>query len=453
MRQHLITLVLRRSIIALSPKTRFRAKWGCPVVEPSTQALRRRVLASVGGLEWLHGLGRKLGSDSDLVHPAECSIPPQAESQVGESFRHLADQYELLEKLGEGGMGTVYKVRHRLLDELRVVKMMRAALRDDEALFARFLREAKVAIQLRHPQIAQLFDFTVDEQGNAFIVMEYIAGLTLEELLMAEPPSLALSLEVAVQGLQALDYLHRRNFVHRDISPDNLMLTCDVDERPFVKLIDLGIAKTIEGEAARFTATGYYLGKIRYSSPEQLQGAGVGKVDGRSDLYSLAVVLYELLTGRYPISGHSGPSWIAGHLYRPPLGFDETDPQERVPATLRELLLEALAKNPEDRPASAEEFSQRLYKLRNAFPMSDAIRLRTLELIRSRTGGTGPSRRASHAESSSEGDRHWDTTPGAMACTASARANRMVASWPTVRDPTKGQSSRGDRGQNPSTER
>lgn len=266
---------------------------------------------------------------------------------------HIEGKYEILEKLKEGGMGAIYKVRHRLLDEIRVVKVIRAAVAGDPDAGERFLREARAAIRLRHPHIATLHDFAISQDGNAYIIMELIDGSTLQEILDRHgPPPLPLTLEIARQSLRALGYLHRQKIVHRDVAPDNLMLTQDVDGRPLVKLIDLGIAKAFEEAAAGLTSTGTFLGKPRYASPEQFSGQGL---DARSDLYSFGVVLYELLTGRCPILGSDPASYLAGHLLRPPLDFAETDPDGRVPPALREIVLRALAKKPEERFADAEE--------------------------------------------------------------------------------------------------
>ena len=195
-------------------------------------------------------------------------------------LQHIEGKYEILEKIREGGMGAIYKVRHRLLDEIRVIKLMRQQLVEDEELKTRFLREARLAIKLRHPNIAQLYDFTVDDDGTAFIVMEFIDGMTLEDLLAFHgPPPLGLALEIAQQSLKALGYLHSKGFIHRDISPDNLMLTEDTDGQPLVKLIDLGIAKTLEIGGEHLTQTGTFLGKIRYASPEQFGADGASTVD------------------------------------------------------------------------------------------------------------------------------------------------------------------------------
>jgi serine/threonine protein kinase len=279
--------------------------------------------------------------------------------------RRIEGKYEVLEKIREGGMGAIYKVRHRLLDEVRVIKLMRPQLGDDPEFKARFIREARVAIKLRHPNIAHLYDFTLGDDDTAYIVMEFIAGRTLEELLKTGgPPPLDLALEIAQQSLRALGYLHGKGFVHRDISPDNLMLAEDTDGEPQVKLIDLGITKVLEGPDARLTKTGTFLGKLRYASPEQFGAAGAPSADARGDLYSFGVVLYELLTGVHPILGSDPSSIIAGHLFRPPLSFDETDRQGRLPAGLRAAVLRALAKSPDERYASARELAQQLAAFR-----------------------------------------------------------------------------------------
>lgn len=305
--------------------------------------------------------------------------------------QQIEGKYEILAKIREGGMGAVYKVRHQLLDEVRVIKVIRHHLQATPDLADRFRREAQVAIRLRHPNIAQLHDFAVDGEGNAFIVMEFIDGITLEELAAGpELPATGLVLEIAQQALRALGFLHRRGFVHRDISPDNLMLTRGVDAEPLVKLIDLGIAKYLEGDAG-LTTTGIFLGKPRYASPEQFGAEGAMGVDGRSDLYSFGVVLYELLTARCPISGRDPSSYMAGHLFRPPLEFGESDPGGHVPADLRGLVMRALAKRPEERFPTAETFGREMAAVQVRFPLgADDLE----EALRSSAARTEHSREA-----------------------------------------------------------
>ncbi len=279
----------------------------------------------------------------------------------------LGDKYEVLSRIRVGGMGAIYKVRHRLLDEIRIVK----AIRHPEASGTeadRFLHEARAATRLHHPNVAVLHDFALGKCGQAFIVMEHIPGWNLSEVLRGYgPPPLALTIEIAHQTLKALGYLHRLKIVHHDISPDNLMLTRDPDGNPLVKLIDLGIARFLDECHSGGTVRGFFAGKPRYGSPERLRG---GDWDERSDLYSFAVVFYELLTGCCPIAGNDTEALMAGHLFLPPRDFLETDPGYRVPEELRQLVLLALSKDPADRPASADEFLWQLTMIQDRYPLN-----------------------------------------------------------------------------------
>ncbi|HEX4441456.1 MAG TPA: serine/threonine-protein kinase, partial [Thermoanaerobaculia bacterium] len=276
----------------------------------------------------------------------------------------LEGKYEILDRLREGGMGTIYRVRHRLLDEVRVIKVMRPHAVADKDLKRRFFDEARTATRLKHPNICTILDFALDDEGTAYLVMEFIDGINLSELLGVKgPPGVALALEIAHQTLQALGYLHRKNVVHRDIAPDNIMVSRAEDGKPLVKLVDLGIAKVADAPT-EMTQTGVFLGKLRYASPEQFGALEHGqRLDARSDLYSLGVVLYEVMTGVRPFSGESPPELLRAHLFNPPMPFSESDPMSRVPAELRAAILKALEKKRDNRWASAEEFDREIQAL------------------------------------------------------------------------------------------
>ncbi len=279
----------------------------------------------------------------------------------------IEDKYEVLERMNEGGMGEIYLVQHRLLEEKRVIKQILPDHAMSEVAQKRFMREAKAAAQLRHPNIAQLFDFWMAKDGTALMVMEYIEGRDLAQLVDDfGPMDVGLAVDVGRQGLIALDVLHKAGFVHRDIAPDNLMLTLDYDGNPLVKLIDLGIVKNVRGTdvTGGVTAAGNFVGKARYVSPELLRADGGAEASPVSDIYSFGVVLYEVLTGVCPIAGKSFAKVLSNQLFNPPLSFDETDPTGAVPSGLRELILESLAKAPGDRIQTAMEFHERLTRLR-----------------------------------------------------------------------------------------
>ena len=300
----------------------------------------------------------------------------------------IDSRFEVLAKLGEGGMGCVYKVRHRDLDEVQIVKTLQARLSTNEALRARFINEARRGMRLRHPHIAGVHDFQVCADGTGYIVMEYVYGHNLHDILATRGPlPLPLVGAIAVQTLDALAYLHSEKFVHRDISPDNLMLTT-TDGRPFVKLIDLGISKSLEADGQTMTQTGQFLGKVQYASPEQFGG----QIDGRSDLYSFGVVLFNLLTNADAFAGDNPREIITAHLFHPPRRFEEAAPNVHVPEAVQRIVYRALEKDPGKRYRDASEFCA---AVEEAFDIHDA---RPIRLV------TRPARTASDAVDRTEID-------------------------------------------------
>ncbi|MCG3191238.1 MAG: Serine/threonine-protein kinase PknD [Thermoanaerobaculia bacterium] len=275
----------------------------------------------------------------------------------------LDGRYEILEKIKEGGMGAIFKAHYIPRNEIRVVKTMKAHGQTDERSMNRFKREARLATSLRHPNIATVHEFFPTKDGQMAMSMEFIDGFNLTEFArLRKRLSVAEVLEIAVQTLDALAYLHSKSIVHRDISPENIMLQKVADGTFRVKLIDLGVAKEIKEEG--LTETGMFVGKIRYSSPEQLGVLAKGeKIDGRSDIYSLGCVLYQFLTGQFAVNADSMQGYILGHIRNPPRSFAETDPDGIVPFAVRACVLKALEKKREDRWATAEELGQVLQRI------------------------------------------------------------------------------------------
>lgn len=286
----------------------------------------------------------------------------------------LDGKYEIVSLLGVGGMGEVYQARHTHLNTLRCIKVMRPSLAGDEAFRSRFLREARLATRVQHPNVAITHDFSLSDGGISYLVSEYIDGSTLRQWSRQNgrfAPDMAA--EISVQVLSGLHEIHRQGLVHRDISADNIMIARD-DDRWIAKIIDLGIAKALEGSAGENTQVGFFVGNPRYSSPEQVGDLPEGEaIDGRSDLYSLGVVIYEMLTGVAPFRSTTPHGYILKHLKETPKAFAEIDPRVDVPSAFEAVVFKALQKKRELRYATAREFARALY------PFTEAA-VRTVEM-------------------------------------------------------------------------
>jgi serine/threonine protein kinase len=256
--------------------------------------------------------------------------------------------YEILGVLGSGGMGKVYKVRNVISDRIEAMKILLPNLADQKDLADRFLREIKLLASLNHPNIAALRTaLTLDNQ--LVMIMEYVEGMTLASRLQHAPIPPEDSVNYTDQILAALSYAHQLNVIHRDIKPANMMLT----PKGVVKLMDFGIARP--SNEAGITITGTTLGSVNYMPPEQVKG---DPVDARSDLYSLGVSLYEMVTGQLPFTGHSSYSLMSAHLEEPPKPPIAVRPD--LPRGLNAIILMALAKEPGDRFQSADAFRNAL---------------------------------------------------------------------------------------------
>jgi eukaryotic-like serine/threonine-protein kinase len=235
----------------------------------------------------------------------------------------LDGKYEILDKLAEGGMGEVYRARHRHLDEIRIIKVTKPDAGGEAGSARRFQEEARLATLVRHPNVAALYDFSRQPDGSYYMVWEYIDGVTLQAWLREHGPlDPARAIDVARQVLAGLAEIHAQGIVHRDLSPDNIMVR-PVDGRLRAKIIDLGIAKRIASESLQMTGTGLFLGKLKYCSPEQAGALPAGQtLDARTDIYSLGVVLYEMLSGRAPFESSTPEGYIGKHLHTPPPPLD-----------------------------------------------------------------------------------------------------------------------------------
>lgn len=274
-------------------------------------------------------------------------------------------KYKILSRLGVGGMGEVYKVLHLHLNSIRVVKLMRAAIADEQGAHDRFLREARMATRIQHPNVATLFDFSTLDDGTRYMVWEYIEGTNLHELLEERGPlSPKYAATLAVQALRGLDAIHRAGIVHRDVSPENLMTTRDDEGEEHVKIIDLGIAKQWADEGDNKTKTGMFVGKWKYCSPEHLGMLDPGeRIDGRADLYSFGIVLYEMLTGIPPFQADTPHGYLMLHSSEQPKHLREMNPTVPESPELEALIFKALEKDRSKRFANAREFAAAIEKI------------------------------------------------------------------------------------------
>jgi len=270
----------------------------------------------------------------------------------------LLDRYEVGRLLGAGGMAEVFEGRDRLLARRVAIKVLQLQFARDPSFLIRFKREAQAAASLSHPNIVGVYD-TGSEDGTHFIVMEYVDGRTLKEVIRAEGPLYPeRAAEICADVCSALVAAHARGLIHRDIKPGNVMLTPDGK----VKVMDFGIARATTSET--ITQTAAVVGTAQYISPEQAQGQAV---DYRSDIYSLGCCLYEMLTGTVPFTGATPVAIAYRHVRE-----DPTPPRmlnADVPAPLEAICLKAMAKLPDNRYQTAAEFQSDLERFRNGQPV------------------------------------------------------------------------------------
>lgn len=305
-------------------------------------------------------------------------------------------KYEIVSVIGAGGMGEVYKARHTHLGALRCIKVIKKSFSSDEGFRARFLREARLATKVHHPNVAIVHDFATAPDGSYYLVSEFIDGITLREWSTHNGRfPVGLAADIAVQALAGLHEIHRAGLVHRDISADNIMIKYD-GERWRAKIIDLGIAKAIEAPAAEKTQVGLFVGNPRYASPEQLGDLAEGEeIDARADIYCFGVVFYEMIIGRPPFTSNSPQGYIAKHLKQPPPRLTEALPGSTWPSGLEPVLMKALQKHREDRYPSAKDFARSLQPFLSATSHTAQMDLR--ELLRDKTPTPPPPARITPA--------------------------------------------------------
>ncbi|HEX7177900.1 MAG TPA: serine/threonine-protein kinase [Pyrinomonadaceae bacterium] len=323
--------------------------------------------------------------DANTLCPSDGSVLKRQDELVGQT---LAGKYRIEEKLSEGGMGCVYRATHVLMEKTLAVKVLHPALAADDNIVARFTREARAASRISHPHAITVTDFGEAENGVVFLVMEYLRGRTLKEVIRSEGPMpLKRAAEIVRQMAGALEAAHNEGVVHRDLKSDNIML----DETPggdWAKVLDFGIAKikeTAENQDPELTAPNLIIGTPQYMSPEQCSGAS--KIDARSDIYSFGIIVYEMLAGHVPFTGDSPTEVMMMQMQEaaPSLHTERDD----LPASVDAVVQRALAKNPDHRFQNAGELSGAFASAASADAPTEAAAAANAAARASATDGRG----------------------------------------------------------------
>jgi eukaryotic-like serine/threonine-protein kinase len=300
--------------------------------------------------------GNEYSNTSTLCPVDGAALKATDDPHIGET---LAGKYLIEELIKTGGMGSVYRGKHVLMDKRVAIKVLRPSLAVDDDVVARFSREAKAASRISNPHAVNVTDFGESENGVVFLVMEYLDGQTLKEVIKNEGAmSLERTAEIVRQVAGALDAAHEQGVIHRDLKSDNIMLS-QTNGGDWAKVLDFGIAKIQQPEGVRdmdITAANLVIGTPQYMSPEQCSQSG--PIDARSDVYSFGIIVYEMLAGRVPFTGESPTVIMMKQVQDEPPSIYEFRPD--LPAAVAQIISRALAKQPDDRFQSAGELSKAL---------------------------------------------------------------------------------------------
>jgi serine/threonine protein kinase len=299
---------------------------------------------------------------------------PLASALIG---REIAGRFRILAKLGEGGMGAVYRGEQISLKRAVAVKVLKPELSQNQTLVRRFSAEAQAVAMLDHPNTVKVYDSGQDTDGSLFIAMEYIEGISLRDAMRAGAMPGPRAFAIAVQVAASLTDAHAQSIVHRDLKPDNVMLQDKGRHRDIVRVLDFGIAKLRDDSRATqaaMTQAGDMLGTPQYMSPEQIRG---DQIDGRTDIYALGCMLYEMVTGRLPFEGTSVLAILTKHLTDTVVPPSQRRPDLGLPPIIDQIVMTALAKELAARPATMERFGE---LLQNALAVIDPNRSAVLPM-------------------------------------------------------------------------
>jgi serine/threonine-protein kinase len=260
----------------------------------------------------------------------------------------VAGRYQIEDVVGEGGMATVYRAKHRVSDRHVAIKIMNATLAKNSVIQERFRREAKAAQKIAHPNIIEILEQGETGDGSLYLVMELLEGETLADVVDAGKVPVDRALRILIQVARALARAHDLEVIHRDLKPENIFLAHLPESEELVKLLDFGIARSMQD--VRLTGSGEVFGTPQYMAPERITSTEAGPA---ADLYALGIMAFEMLTGRLPFQANDVASWFIKHMKEAPPSMRQFEPA--LPETLDDLVLELLAKDPSDRPVDAHK--------------------------------------------------------------------------------------------------
>ena len=299
-------------------------------------------------------------SDANAFCPADGTTLRAAEVTADLIGSVVADRYLVTDLLGEGGMGKVYLARHVRLPQQAAIKVLRHNMLKDAAAVARFTREAASASRIDHDRVARVYDFGETSDGTVYLAMEYVPGRTLKKLLVdtgpLEPRRAAMLVRQIAEGMDAA---HRLGIVHRDLKPENIMVPKDHGGSERAVVMDFGLAKErrVGAEIQKLTSTGTILGTPEFMSPEQLRGK---PLDPRTDVYSLALMTYEMLTGKLPFIGRTQQETMIARLRSDPIPLRQMKPELNLPESIEKVIAKALSRDPDGRYPTALEYAAAL---------------------------------------------------------------------------------------------
>ena len=289
--------------------------------------------------------------------------------------RTLADRFDVIERIGEGGMGTVYRAHQRSLDRFVAVKTVRRDVLDDERRVQRFFREAAAIARMSHSNTVRVFDFGQEEDGTCWLAMEYLEGHSLQDVIEEHAPlEAARVIHIAEQVAEALHEAHSAGVIHRDIKPGNIMLVKQGDDPDHVKVVDFGLVKELDDDSfadGTHSTGGKLTGSPQYISPEQIVG---GEADARSDIYALGVVMFYALTGSLPWPAKNVAQLVYSHVHAEVPAMSDVWDAPPVPEVLERLVRRCLAKKPDDRFADAMVLATTLHRMARKLGGTVALR-------------------------------------------------------------------------------